>query len=136
MFLTELDLRTTTPGKARLLAPLLWRDALFGEVEFPAGTVTDLGSVPQTLRRFKAFDPWHTGRKSAVGHDALYRLGKWPDGRPCARADADEFLRVAMVAEGYSAATARSWWLGVRSCGWLPWRRYRKAEADGHPILD
>jgi hypothetical protein len=128
MFLTDLDLRATAPGYGRLLAPLVWGDLRYGTVVIPAGTDTDLGSTPQMLRRFRAFDPWHTGRKAAVVHDYLYRNGKWPDGRVCSRADADEFLRVAMVAEGYSASVARSWWLGVRSCGWLPWRDYRNAE--------
>lgn len=134
MFKTELDLRTTEPGLARLLAPLVWDDretgGRFGLVEVPAGTITDLGSTPQLLRRFKAFDSWHTGRKAAVVHDALYNKGKWPDGRPVDRATADEFLRTAMIAEGHSAALARSWWVGVRSGGWLPWRAYRKADAD------
>ena len=127
MFLTDLILRTTRPGAAALVAPLVWRDARFGQAIFPSGYETDLGSTPQFTHRFRAFDPWHTGRKAAVGHDYLYAAGQWPDGRPVTRAEADEFLRLAIVAEGHSAALARSWWLGVRLGGWLPWKRYRDA---------
>ena len=129
MFLTDLDLRAIERGMARLLAPLVWESPAYGRVVFPAGSVTDLGSTPQFLHRFKAFDPWQTGRRAAVGHDYLYAHGKWPDGRPVTRAEADEFLRVALISEGHSASLARSWWLGVRSGGWLPWREYRRAEA-------
>lgn len=137
MFKSELDMRATEPGFCRLIAPLLWDDRhtavhgkAFGIVEVPAGTVTDLGSTPQLLHRFKAFDPWHTARRPATVHDYLYNKGKWPDGRPVTREQADEFLRVAMIAEGHSAFVARSWWFGVRSGGWLPWNAYRKADAD------
>lgn len=131
MFLTDLILVTTRPGAARLVSPLIWECARFGRVVFPAAYETDLGSTPQLLHRFRAFDPWHTGRKAAVGHDYLYAAGKWPDGRPVTRAEADEFLRLAIVAEGHSAAVARSWWLGVRAGGWVPWGRYRRAESEG-----
>lgn len=135
MWRTDLDLRAIDPAPwLRLLAPLGWEDATYGRVEFPVGTLTDLGSTPQRLRWFKACDPLHTGRKSAVGHDFLYRRGQWPDGRPVTRQEADDFLRLAMIAEGHSAALARSWWLGVRSCGWWPWRQYRKADADAQAV--
>lgn len=136
MWRSDLVLRATLPGFARLEAPLVWNDDIggkpgkFGLVVFPAGSLTDLGSTPQTLRRFAAFDPWKTGRLAAVGHDFLYARGAWPDGRRVTRETADEFLRVAIIAEGYSAFVARSWWLGVRSCGWLPWGRYRAADRD------
>lgn len=137
MWRTDLVLRATDPGLARLDSPLVWDDREtaphgkgFGRVEFPAGSMTDLGSTPQPLRRFSIFDPWRTGRKGAVGHDYLYRNGKWPDGRAVTRAEADEFLRRAIIAEGHSAFTARLWWLGVRSGGWKPWGEYREAEYD------
>ena len=133
MFLTDLDMRATRPGYASLLAPLVWEDAKYGRVEIPAGTSTDLGSTPHTLRRFSAFDPWVTARRPAVVHDYLYDRGRWPDGRPVTRSEADEFLRVAMVAEGHSAAVARSWWLGVRMGGVWPWGRYRRADKPPPP---
>lgn len=131
MWVSELDLRAIDPAPwLRVTAPLVWDDPIYGRVEFPAGTLTDLGSTPQPLHRFESFDPLHTARKSAVGHDFLYRRGKWPDGRAVTRQEADEFLRRAMIAEGHSAALARSWWLGVRLGGWRPWGQYREADRD------
>jgi hypothetical protein len=137
MWQSDLVLRATEPGLAKLDAPLVWDDRAtvtngkgFGRVEFPVHAVTDLGSTPQPLRFIRAFDPWRTGRRSAVGHDYLYRNGKWPDGRPVTRAEADRFLREGIKAEGHWSLTAASWWFGVRSCGWLPWNEYREAERD------
>jgi hypothetical protein len=135
MFLTDLVFRATEPGRARLESHLIWNDDRFGYVRIPEGVATDLGSTPQLLHRFRTFDPWHTGRRSAVIHDYLYAYGKWPDGRPVTRATADEFLRYGIVAEGYGASVARSWWLGVRVGGWLPWGRYRARELRGSPPL-
>lgn len=136
---TDLVIRATEPGYGRLELPLVFDDrpeGRFGLVEVPAGTITNLGSTPQPLRRFKAFDPWRTARKSATTHDYLYDKGRWPptpehpEGRPVTRAEADEFLRVAIIAEGHSAAVARLWWFGVRAGGWKPWGEYRAADRD------
>ena len=137
MFKTELDVRARPPNLWLVLSPLVWDDRLttehgkgFGRVEFPAAFITDLGSTPQLLHFIKYCDPTCVGRRSAVGHDYLYANGKWPDGRTVTRAEADEFLRVGMISEGHAPALARSWWFGVRSGGWLPWNRYRRAEVD------
>lgn len=130
MFITRLRTEDVPPNLWRLIDVLVWRDSVYGEIEIPVGTITDLGSTPQFLRRFKTFDPTGPSRRAAVVHDYLYAKGRWPDGRPVARAEADEFLRVALVADGVSSVTARTWWLGVRAGGWAPWREYRKAEAD------
>lgn len=138
MFASALHTVDIPPNLWRLEEPLVWDDRatakpgvkVFGRVEFPVGTVTDLGSVPHTLRFVPALDPQGPSRRGCVGHDYLYSRGKWPDGRAVTRAEADEFLRVALLAEGVSAAVARSWWLGVRIGGWVPWNAYRKADAD------
>lgn len=134
MFQTRLKVEDVPPNLWRLAALLIWDDSqaggAFGRVEFPAGSVTDLGSTPQTLRRFRAFDPTGPSRRGAVGHDYLYQHARWPDGRPCTRAQADTFLRAALVADGVSSAVAWMWWRGVRLGGWLPWKRYRQADAD------
>jgi len=135
MFVDELHTVTVPPNLWRLTAVLPWRDHVFGAVDFPAGTVTDLGSTPQRLRRFESFDPTRTARRSSVGHDCLYQTARWPDGRPCTRAEADYFLYVAMLAEGHSKALAWAWWVGVRSGGWRAWSDYRKAEADAAGLI-
>lgn len=129
------------PNLWALEAPLVWDDRSyaprvegyptgFGYVVFPAGTMTDLGSVPHALRFIEAFDPCGPSRRSCVGHDYLYTRGKWPDGRIVARYAADEFLRRALIADGVSTSVARLWWLGVRLGGWVPWNAYRIAEND------
>lgn len=138
MFVSRLKTEDVPPNLWRVLYPLVWDDrpttlrddAGYGLVEFPAGMVTDLGSVPHSLRAFDCFDPCGPSRRACVGHDYLYTRGKWPDGRIVTREAADEFLRVALIADGLSERVARSWWLGVRLGGWVPWRAYRIAEAD------
>lgn len=130
MFLTRAHVVDVPPNLWRLEQSLVWEDHEFGALIFPAGTVTDLGSTPQTLRRFKAFDPTGPSRRAAIGHDYLYSRGRTPDGRFIARARADDFLYVALLAEGVKPLTAWLWWAGVRLGGWVPWSAYREAEAD------
>jgi hypothetical protein len=130
MFLTRLHTVDVPPNLWRLTDVLVWFDAIYGRVEIPVGTITDLGSTPQRLRRFKAFDPTGPSRRAAVVHDYLYAKGHWPDKRPVTQAEADAFLRVALIAEGVSSTVARLWWLGLRIGGWVQWRAYRKADAD------
>lgn len=134
MFVTRLHTVDVPPNLWQLEQPLIWSDDEFGVIDIPIGTTTDLGSTPQNLRRFKAFDPTGPSRRAAVGHDYLYAHGQMPDGRPVTREKADRFLYVALLAEGVSPAVARLWWAGVRAGGWLPWNDYRRADADtGRP---
>lgn len=136
MFRSDLDARAVPPNLWRLLAPLKWDDSddfgepgEFGAFEVPAGTITDLASIPRLLRRSKSFDPTGPSRRPAVGHDHAYQTGRL-GGAPVTRAQADRFLYVALLAEGVPKATAWAFYAGVRVGGWMAWRDYRTAERD------
>lgn len=140
MFTSRLHIVDVPPNLWRLEEPLIWDDRSttdhgegYGLVEFPVGMFTDLGSTPQRLRRFKAFDPTRVGRRPAVGHDYLYAHGKWPNGQPVTREEADRFLHVALLSEGVSKFVAWLWWKGVRIGGRWPWNEYRAADDPASP---
>lgn len=128
MFLSPLDVRAVPPDLWQLLAPLTWEDTEFGRFDVPTGTMTDLASIPRLLRRHRSFDPQGPSRRPAVGHDLAYATGKLGE-RTLTRAEADRFLYVALLSEGVSKALAWSFYAGVRVGGWVPWNRYRAAEA-------
>lgn len=88
-------------------------------VTVPAGFVTDLASIPAPLRLFLNVNG--KSRRASIAHDWLYSSNEW------SRADADEFLRIALITEGVSPAVARVYWLGVRAGGW----RYYNQRVDG-----
>ena len=135
MFLTPLDLRATTPGRWQLLAPLVWFDGLYGRLVFRDWEDTDLASIPRFLRDWPMFAVDGASRRPAVGHDDMYARGVLFDGeaeRPVDRKTADNFLRVALIAEGVPTATAWAYYWGVRLGGWKPWRRYRELDRQQH----
>lgn len=107
--------------------PLIWQDKIYGHIEVPAGTRTDLASIPRALRNLPFLDPDGQSRRPAVVHDYLYgsafghRLGK---------SFADDFLRAALLAEGASPGTARAFYWAVHLFGGGPWDEYR-AKSSG-----
>ena len=105
-----------------LEAPLVWDVGKVALLVVPAGFVTDLASIPRVFQNVLSV----TGksRRAAVAHDWLY-CTKEPS-----RAWADEFLRLALIAEGMGAAEARIYWAGVRLGGWLPWGRREGVRPD------
>lgn len=119
MFRSKLVLEADdTPGQWIVRVPLLWSDVVYGDIEVPAGTRTDLASIPRALRNLPSLDPQAHSRRPAVVHDYLYST------QTVTRAIADRFLLDAMQAEG---ATFRARWMfyyGVRAGGWLPWKRH------------
>jgi hypothetical protein len=127
MFRTRLVIEDTDqPGQWRVTAPLVWSDPTYGTLVVPAGTITDLASIPHQLRDFGAFgwypfDPTGPSRRPAVGHDYLYATGVWPKDK------ADRFLRDALLAEGVSAGTAGAFYWAVRLFGGPAWRDSRRA---------
>jgi len=100
------------PGRFRLLEPLTWRHAeLPGEVYIvPAGTETDLASIPVGLRN--VFSRLGRSRKPAVVHDHMYE-NRWES-----RAICDTMFRLALIDSGMGKWKARMYWLGVRMGGW------------------
>lgn len=118
-----LPIRCLTPLKLEALeaenewvltAPLVW-SCWPEDVVIPERFVTDLASIPRALQF--ALNVTGKSRRAAVLHDYLYCT------QQVSRKTADEALRLALVAEGMSAAAARLYWLGVRSGGWQAWNK-------------
>jgi len=126
MFQTPLDLRATDePGLWRVIAPLVWEDAELGQLVVPAGTITDLASIPVRLRGFGAFgwypfDPNGESRRPAVLHDWLYADGTR------GKDFADRALRAALLAEGVSRGTANAFYYAVKWFGGSAWKGHRR----------
>lgn len=100
-------------------------------VRVDAGTLTDFASIPRPLKMLWP-SPGSSVDRPAVCHDELYVLPfiQHVDGtaRRIDRAEADRIFFEAMGVTKTPGLTRRLLWLGVRSGGWVPWRRYRKAE--------
>ena len=92
------------------------------DIVVPEGFVTDFNSVPRVMWAY--FAPWEVPEAGVV-HDWLYR---YPGALE--RGDCDTIHRKIMVFKGERASKARTAWLGLRSFGWLPWRKYRKAGVE------
>lgn len=112
MFLTELDTRAISRGRAMLIAELLYR--LPGGkdiIKVPVGFKTDFASVPRAMRWL--ITGQDDTRKPAVVHDYLYRR------RIGARDWADWVFLVAMKDEGVSRWKRWTCYAAVRSFGWI-----------------
>jgi uncharacterized protein DUF1353 len=101
---------------------------LGGRLEIPAGFVTDFNSVPQVLQNL--LPPTEFG-EAAVGHDKLYRDGRW-NGQPITREQADAVHQELVAWAGTVRTPAPAWkraafHRGLRLFGWVTWRRYRAA---------
>ncbi len=121
MFVTDLCLKADKPNYWRLTQDLVWQDAQFGELIVPVGFLTDLESVPFMIRGIpwvdSVFDPDGVTRKPAAGHDFLYAWHAW------GKEKSDDFLRVAIIAEGGSKSVAETVYLGVHLFGGSSWRK-------------
>lgn len=113
MFASELRLAALfLPGEWALAESLIWQERGF-RVEVPAGFVTDLASIPPILRG--TLNVTGLSRRGSVLHDYAYCA------QVLTRAQADDLLRRALIADGMSASTARLYWLGVRFAGGSHW---------------
>lgn len=101
--------------------PWWYMHPAFGKTELPAGFVTDFASTPQILHAIPLFDPLEEGIYGSLPHDFEYTLQRRP------RADCDEILLAALIESGMSSPLAMTYYLGVRSGGWLPWGRQARA---------
>lgn len=115
-FLTTLDCREVDEfgGLWELLAPLAYDSDLLGHiVTVPAGFITDFASVPRLPFFYLA--EAGKGNKAAVIHDWLY------SSQAVDRKTADQILREALLASGYSAITASLFYAAVRVGGGSHW---------------
>ena len=83
----------------------------------PAQFVTDLSSVPRVLWWWAA--PHGPYTAAAVVHDWLYASGLYP------RRYADNLFYRHMRACGVRRTQARIKYMGVRTGGWVAWRKHR-----------
>lgn len=99
------------------------------EVFVPIGFVTDFASIPRIL--WNILPPTGgTYGKAAIIHDYMYRFPTHAPGKPAwTRKDCDDTLRAGMDALGVSRLTRWTIYTGVRTGGWVPWRKYRQEEA-------
>jgi hypothetical protein len=115
-FLTTLDCRETDEfgGLWTLLAPLAYDSEVVGRIiTVPAGFVTDFASIPRLP--FVYLAEGGRGNRAAVIHDWAYST-QFVD-----RATADKVLREALIASGYSKATAALFYAAVRLGGASHW---------------
>lgn len=111
MFQTELVLRETPRDDFwSVVFPLIWFDGV-NLITVPVGALTDLASIPRIFRNLPMLDPDGVSRAPAVLHDWLYRTHQ------LSKAQADETLRLAIIARGGNAFDARAYWLGVKIGG-------------------
>jgi hypothetical protein len=119
-FLTHFDLRELDGGDCFLvMAPLVYLSKDGQGYTVPAGVTTDFASVPRVL--WNVLPPFGKHTRASVLHDWLYQAA--PDGMT--RGKADDLFRQAMDVCGVGWFTRQTMWAGVRSGGWVPWKKYR-----------
>jgi hypothetical protein len=106
--------------RLQLLTPLVYHSKLLNRtITVPAKFVTDLASVPRLL--WVVIPPMGRYDAAAIIHDWLYQRGT------VTRAEADNVFNEAMEVCRVRKSLRLTIWSGVRTGGWVPWGRYRKA---------
>jgi len=95
----------------------------FGEIEVPAGFVTDFASIPRAVWSYLSPEDPVILYPSVI-HDFLYTKppGGGAFGRAISRADADAVLREAMLASGARSTQAWVVFRSVRLFGGSHWK--------------
>jgi hypothetical protein len=106
-------------------------------VMVPKDFGSDFNSVPRGL--WNLFPPWEYPEAGIV-HDWLYqkpqsyyiRLDQtWsPASVPMTRKEVDNIHRRILQLTGAGWMHRQLMWLGIRSGGWLPWKKLRKKDAN------
>ena len=107
------------------------------KVFIPCGFKTDFASTPRIL--WPIFPPMGKYTAAAVVHDFLYRYPQRKEylteefgvylASAYNRGDCDNIFREAMEVLSVSRMTRWMMWSGVRTGGWVTWRKYRKEDA-------
>lgn len=122
MFKTPLELiADPMPDYWVMGSVLRWCDPVFGVLEAPKGTRTNLASIPRALQNLPFLDVDGVSRRPAAMHDYLYGSAY---GRRRGKAFADDFLRAALLSEGAKPATAAAFYYAVHWFGGAAWRDY------------
>jgi hypothetical protein len=117
MFLTECHLvvNAERPGFWWTGAPLTWEAEGFS-ITVPPGFRTDLASIPRVIEWAPDLDVTGRSRRPGVLHDWLYGAARW-----VGKAQADEILRAACIAEGMDERGATAIYEGVHLFGRAAW---------------
>lgn len=113
----RIELRDTdTKIRGRLLEPMryvVWEVGNWRSFTFtvPAGFETDLASIPRPFWAIPGFSPFDRIARPAVLHDYLYTFGAIAG---YTRADADDILAAAMLADGEGWFVRHVVWAAVR----------------------
>lgn len=124
-FLTSLDVRDVDEfaGLWELTAPLAYDSELLGKViVVPSGFVTDFASIPRLP--FVYWAEGGKGSKAAVVHDWIYSA------QSVDRKTADQVLREALLACGYSRITANLFYAAVRAGGGSHWNEPNNEQSE------
>lgn len=150
-FLTALDShQVSSPSSPQDTQLVLDSDLVFYDAETeryyvaPAGTVTDLASIPLILPGVAhlLLGGALASARAGVGHDAAYRsrllmhspAAHWayragllePRLATLTRRQADALFYRMLRATGFNSVSAYAFWLGVRVGGLVSWRRGHK----------
>lgn len=124
-FTTELHVRWLTNTLLQVTKPLKYwcKDGCVYTV--PAGTTTDLASVPPIFRSFLALmgAGWSQTAKAGVLHDYFYQHG--PE-LGVSRREADKIMRRALRAENVGRVPSWIMWAAVRVDGMSAWNKWRE----------
>lgn len=108
-----------------LLQPFkAYSDVAGGWIIVPKTFVTDFNSVPRILTNLI---PREEYGEAAVLHDLLYRDGRY-NGVVIDREFADRVHREFLIWKGAPTWKVKAIFFALRIGGWVPWRKYRKAE--------
>jgi len=113
------------PHLWQTLEPLTWNDPLHGAITVKAGARTDGASIPRLLWSLVG-TPMRDSRvtPAAIIHDQLYAT--CGIGGQLSRESCDAIFYRALRAAGCPPHRAWLYWSGVRSGGWIGWRRYAR----------
>lgn len=98
-----------------LYTDLVYNDPEFGLIAIPAGFKTDFASVPRIPLIFEMCGDM--GQAAALVHDFLYTEGH------TTRAQTDKIFLNILLTTGVGKVRAYAMYAGVRSFGWMFWRK-------------
>jgi hypothetical protein len=110
----------------RLLTSFACETDALGRIDIPAGFVTDFASIPRLLWNIL---PPEYHAVASLPHDWLYVQGE-VNGREIERAEGDAVFNELLAFDHAGDWDRRALVAGVRLGGWVPWRKYRQAQAQ------
>lgn len=122
MFTTALKELRVKAREWVLTHSLVWDDGKL-LIKVPAKFITDHASVPDVGPLRDALEEPSDDNRPFVLHDWLYCSSRNFGKRALTRRQADNLLRVAMLATGHGWPKALTYYLAVRAGGWRYWNK-------------